>query len=175
MLDSEMLLLLTPRLLGKLELDMGYGSILDPVAAPSPGDSSAKQAADLVGRLGPQLAQCTGLQQLCIRCCLFAASLSLATELVLAPGLRRLQHLAVFTTSYPDAARQPAAALTLAAALAARHGSRPDAAATSRVLHVTTNLLEPEHGADDVMRALDAVGVRGARVVYARGLKPPTW
>ena len=172
LLDSRVLLALAPCLLGRLELHVRLRD------APEPGDRSTPRevlpqvldAACFSQRLGAQLAQCSGLQELSINGIPFEHSLHLATELLLAPGLQRLRQLAVITphttrTPYywgEDSGRQSAATAVLAAALTARHGRLPDAAAMG--LRVATNMLL-EQGAEDVMRALDAVGVRGVQVV----------
>ena len=188
-------LALAPRLLGRLELRLLLWGVreLDNLSLPWEASQEeqqqqqhAAQAAHVVGRLGAQLARCSGLQQLSVGCWSIQRSLQLAADVLLAPRLQRLLQLEVFKPQivdktrkpratqaryvlprhgqdyYPDAARQLAAAAALAAALTARHRGRPEADA-SRALHVTTNLLTKQ-GAEDVMRALDAVGAQGVRV-----------
>ena len=161
LVDSEVRLALAPRLLGRLELQLGWWAG-DPDNHSSP-EEQQRLHADLCRRLGTQLAQCSGLQHLWVACSSFDESLHLASELVLAPGLPRLQHLQVSAPD-SDGNQKSAAAAVLTAALTTRHCSRPDDAAAARTLRVTTNLVS-EQGAEDVMRALGRVGVRGTRVV----------
>ena len=172
-LVSSEVLLLTPRLLGRLELRIW--DIPGPGVPAGPGKSAEQaqqrlqrqqRAADLVGRLGAQLAQCSGLQELSIEGLPWQMSVdAAAAALVLAPRLQRLQRLtvdALADSQARSAESEASAGLALTAALAVRHSSRPDAAA-ARALHVTTDLLSKQ-GAEEVMRALGRVGVQGVRV-----------
>ena len=162
LVESEVLLALAPRLTAGLCLHAQAVSDAWPEESAEEAQQRQQHAAGLVGRLGAQLAQCSALQELSIQALPAQLSLELATELlVLAP---QLQRLAVTAGGWhTKVAPHPAAAAALGAALAARHHSRPDAAA--RALHVTTDLVS-EQGAAEVMWALGRVGVRGVRVVY---------
>ena len=164
LVGSEVLLLLAPRLLGRLGLRMwdipGPGVRAQPGEGAEQAQQRQQLAADLVGRLGAQLAQCSGLQELSIRGLPSQLSLELATELlVLAPP--QLQRLTVNTSQELETPR-PAAVAALSAALALRHGSGPDAA-TARALHVATDLVSKQ-GAEEVMRAVGRAGVQGVHV-----------
>ena len=179
LVESEVLLALAPHLSAGLELTAwdlpspGGGEPAEPqVSAEEAQLAQQRQqqrVADLVGRLGAQLAQCSSLKQLFIQGLPAGLSLDLATGLLLAPQLQLLRRLTVTADRRhsDETSRPAAAAVALAATLTALHRSRPDAAA-SRVLHVTTNLVS-EQGAQDLMWALGRVGAQGVRVVYGAG------
>ena len=172
LVESEVVLALAPLLSGGLQFSTW--SIPDFGDPAGPGESAGQarrrqqQAADLVKRLGSQLAECSGLQELHIVGFPPALSLDLAVELITVITAQQLRKLTVFVRQSQHAvSSEQAAVAALAAALTARHGSRPNDA-PARALHVTTSLVSKQ-GALDVEQALDAADVQGVRVAYGDG------